>query len=159
MEIEVLMDSARLPTEIRELFHRVAAYPGGLRLLLRGYLESIAVLFGVHPSIIESAREALHSPATRAAAIAALQEASSTVTAGASPSSASSFAIDETPQYRNAEELARELGGHPAGADLLFHAPVETIAVLFAVHPNIVFEARRILIAGGFTPSSPDEED
>jgi hydroxymethylglutaryl-CoA lyase len=59
-----LMDS-RLPTELSFVLDGAAQHEQGLQPLFEGQLESVAVIYGAHPFVIERVREALADPAVK----------------------------------------------------------------------------------------------
>lgn len=144
------MSAPPFPSPLRALLKRVVEHPLGFQLLYRGHLESVAALFAVPPRAIEEAREWIIDPARRRTFTAELiaargfhhehPEIDHIHGRGPAPPVA--------PQ-RTVEDLLRDVDALPDGAEFLFHAPPETIAVLFAVHPFVVHEARQRLRARG----------
>ncbi len=64
------------------------------------------------------------------------------------------------PPQRTADDLLHDVDALPDGAEFLFRAPPpETIAVLFAVHPFVVHEARQRLRAREGTPRANEDPD
>ena len=142
-----------LPDEVVALLERVAAHPLGPRLLLKGNLESIAVLFGVHPALLDGVRESLGDPAVRSAVTAELLRARSRRPAAqAGPGEGL-----EPPLQRPAatpQGLLALAGEVPDGEEFLYRAAQETVAVIFGVHPAVVEQARELLRLRGPLPQA-----
>jgi hypothetical protein len=49
------------------------------------------------------------------------------------------------PAPRGAEDILREAEAYPPGIDLLTSASLETAAIAFGVHPDVVADARELL--------------
>ena len=154
------MGAPPFPAPLRALLERVVEHPLGFQLLYQGHLESVAALFAVTPDTIESARGWIADPCRRgsftAELLAARQfhhehpEVDHIHGRGPAP---------PVPPPRTVDDLLGDVEALPDGAEFLFHAPPETIAVLFAVHPFVVHEARQRLRARGFAPRANEDPD
>ena len=154
------MSAPPFPSPLRALLQRVVEHPLGFQLLYRGHLESVAALFAVPPRTIEEAREWIVDPARRevftAELVAARQfhhehpEVDHIHGRGPAP---------PVPPPRTVDDLLGDVEALPDGAEFLFQAPPETIAVLFAVHPFVVHEARQQLRARGIAPRTHEDPD
>lgn len=153
------MSEPTLPDGLQELLERVVEHPVGFQILYRGHLESVAAFFGVHPSVLEAARAMLETPERRALFTEALVRARRNRSATPRVEPAQDGRVPPAAPPRTAEDLIRDAVADAAGRDFLFHAPPETVAVLFEVHPFVVLEAREALVARGYVPGATDEEE
>ena len=152
------MGAPPFPAPLRALLERVVEHPLGFQLLYQGHLESVASLFAVTPGTIEAAREWIADPVRRESFTAELLAARRfhhehpeiDHIHGRGPAA-------PVPPQRTVEDLLRDVAALPEGDEFLFHAPPETIAVLFAVHPFVVHEARQRLRARGDTPRANED--
>jgi hypothetical protein len=154
------MGAPPFPAPLRALLERAVEHPLGFQLLYQGHLESVAALFAVTPDTIESARSWILDPVRRerftAELVAARQfhhehpEIDHIHGRGPAP---------PVPPPKTVEDLIRDVDALPDGAEFLIHAPAETIAVLFAVHPFVVHEARQRLRAREGTPRAHEDPD
>jgi inosine-uridine nucleoside N-ribohydrolase len=138
-----------LPAEVLALIDRAMVHPAGFRLLYKGNLESIAVLFEVHPSLLTHVRELIADPATRPAITEALTRAKLSRARDNPPG------VQEAHSQLDARGLLQALKDYPDGEELLLNAPTETVAVLFDAHPFVVDEARS-LVGNRGAPASDD---
>lgn len=147
-----------LPPEVLSLLDRVAARPSGFQLLCRGDLESIAVLFSAHPSVVDTVRGWLGRPDARAAVVEALVHArrNRPAAGGVQPAQPP---VPLHPPAPDAEGLLAAVAGFPSGEELLFEASLETVAILFGAHPFVVSEAREILLRRGCAPPAGEAPD
>lgn len=152
------MGAPPFPAPLRALLERAVEHPLGFQLLYQGHLESVAALFAVTPDTIEAARGWIADPKRResftAELLAARQfhhehpEVDHIHGRGPAP---------PVPPQRTVEDLLRDVATLPDGAEFLDHAPAETIAVLFAVHPFTVHEARQRLRARAVGPRADED--
>ncbi|MBD3162301.1 MAG: hypothetical protein GF328_09360 [Candidatus Latescibacteria bacterium] len=139
------MDRTQLPQELRALVERVARHPHGLGFLHQAYLESVAVTLGVHPLVVDAARAFLETPEGRALLIDEVRRARSEPTSSPDPVPSPAPACTERAPAKGAQDLIDEVRARPNGIRFLLHAPPETIAVTYGVHPFVVFHAREIV--------------
>jgi len=132
------------PQDLRELIRRVAAHHRGLAFLHQGDVESVALTLHVHPFLVVKARALLDDPDARARLIDAVrlarQELDRTPPAPEPPAPAA-----PAPPCC-ARDLIRAAEHHPYGTSFLIHGYPESVAVVFHVHPDLVFRARDILV-------------
>jgi hypothetical protein len=149
-----------LPTELTDLIDRVAEHPHGLGFLHQAYLDSVAVTLGVHPFVVEAARAYLETPTGRATMITRVREARERASERPRSRSSSAGVVTSAVETKSPEELIDEARKHPLGVEFLLHAPPETVAVTFHVHPFVVFRARvlsRNRGAGGVEPGRTED--
>ncbi len=140
------MASSELPGELRDLIVRVAAHPHGLGFLHQAWLESVAVTLGVHPFVVEAAREYLETPEGRALLIEEVRIERERLRAFPAAMAGSSRAIPpEPPQIDGIDDLLAASERHPLGRGFLLNGPLETVAVTLGVHPFLVIRARGAL--------------
>jgi hypothetical protein len=127
---------------MRDLVLRLARHRRGLAFLHLVDLEPAAVTLGVDARVVAQAREALATPQGRAELIAAVgrarQEAPLSGAAAATPPSA-----PRPP--RSGRELIRAAAEHAYGLEFLRDGYLESVAVVFQVHPKLVLRARALL--------------
>ena len=138
------MDAAPLSAEMEVLLDHLALRPDGWEFLSRAPLESAAVMLEVPPAVIEEARSWLESVEGRARLTWALldirrkhREIAARDPGGRAPRPA--------PRSMDPRTLLAELEAFPAGPDFVRRGPPESLAVLFGVHPEVVFAARKLL--------------
>jgi hypothetical protein len=141
---------------MRELIRRVGCFPRGLAFLDTGSLECVAITFGVHPDLVLEARSYLAAPAHRAWL---LDQVKSHQSAEPKPWHAPRpYSASATPGPRTAAALIRAADQHQYGVSFLLESPPETVAIVFHVHPQMVFRARALFARwrarGGTKPSS-----
>jgi hypothetical protein len=128
--------------EIVKLIGRVASFPRGLAFMDTGALECAAITFGVHPEVVLEARGYLATPASRAWF---LEEVRRRQSPDLEPWHAPRpYAPSATPGPRTAAALVRAAEKHQYGVSFLLESPPETVAVVFHVHPQMVFRARAL---------------
>lgn len=166
MEEEQPLERPHVPPELRDLIDRVAAHPHGLGFLNQAYLDSVAVTLGVHPFVVEAAREYLATPEGRAVMIEEVRRSRERVSPAEGPVSDEQARPASTPSPMGGSEVSKEetsggpeelitkARGHQLGVRFLLEAPPETVAVNFGVHPFVVFRARGILT--GHDPGAED---
>ena len=133
------------PQDLRELIRRVAALHRGLAFLHQGDLESVALTLHVHPFTVVKARALLDDPDARAHLIEAVHRAQRELENAPPPApQPPSPAIPAPPCC--ARDLIRAAEHHPYGTSFLVHGYPESVAVVFHVHPDLVFRARDILV-------------
>jgi hypothetical protein len=147
-----------LSAEVRDLIRRIVEHPIGFQLLCRGNLDSVSVLLGVHPFVLGKTRDMLHDSAQRPLITQAILEARERFREEGPTAKSVRPSPPAHEPLRTAEELIRAVGDDATGADLLFHAPPETVAILFCIHPSIVLEARDVLRTRHGYVSSLDED-
>lgn len=146
------MGETAVPAELAALIERVAHHHRGLALLHEGYIETAAIVFRVHPFVIDAARAYLATDGGRRAMIEWVREAQRH--GGAAPVDVpvpAPGAAGPEP-CREAEELIDRARAHPHGVRALIEAPPERIAASFGVHPYIVFRALGLLERQGIIP-------
>ena len=132
-----------LSPEMADLIERAAELPHGLVFIEFAPLECAARTLEVLPEVLERAREALDEPADRALLTREYQRA--VERRGSSPPSAPS-------PVHGPEDLIREAEKGPCGVQFVLCAPLETVAVTYAVHPFVVLGARELLKRRGLKP-------
>ncbi|MBI5366655.1 MAG: hypothetical protein HZA54_06435 [Planctomycetes bacterium] len=151
--------STPLPAELADLVERLAGQPHGLGFLHRGYLESVAVTLGVHPFVVDAARDYLETAAGRAELIEAVRHATERrhagrASAGSSPPPPPPPALAPAAAAalaREAEELIERVRAgapSPAGATgfaRLTEGTLESAARDLRVHPYLILRARGML--------------
>ena len=125
--------------EVVALLSRAATYPRGVRLLYAGQLESVAVLFDARPALVDQVRGWISDTSTRPQIAEALIRARQ----DAPPASRPAPCAPRSPP--TAEEILGAVSDIPDGDEFLRQAPLETLAVLFQVHPRVVERARALL--------------
>jgi hypothetical protein len=125
---------------MRELIRRVASVPRGLAFLDVGQLECVAITFDVHPDVVLEARAFLATPERRAALLADVRSLQ------AEHPEPWHHPRPPEPVHgpRTAAALVRAAEHHEYGVRFLLESPPETVAVIFHVHPNVVFRARKL---------------
>jgi len=143
--------AAELPPTpaVRDLVARSAALHRGLAFLHRAPPECVASALGATVRLVEYARSCLERGPERTLLIqeyaGALQWRRRQHPAPPAPSA---------PPRRGPEDLVREAERHPLGVQFLLCAPFETVAITFAVHPDVVQGARDLLAARGVRPET-----
>ena len=138
------MDGAPLSAEMEVLLDHLARRPDGWEFLSRAPLENAAVMLEVPPAVIDQARSWLESVEGRARltwALLDIRRKHREITArepGRRPRPG-------LPRNMDPRTLLNELEAYPAGPDFVRRGPPETLAVLFGVHPEVVFAARKLL--------------
>jgi hypothetical protein len=141
--LAVLPRSLHTP-QMRELVTKLATWPHGLGFLHLADAESVAATLHVHPFTVVAAREALETPEGRALLIEQVRRERARL--AASPVSGSSRGEGRKPPVRPIEtedELLRTARAHPLGFPFFRDGDPEAVAVVFGVHPDLVFRARR----------------
>lgn len=130
-----------VPAELADLIERVARHPHGLGFLHKAYLESVAVMLGVHAFVVDAARAYLETPAGRADLIEAVRAAGERAKAGAPAPP------PHGPDSGQAEALLliERADADPEGRRFLAGGSPDEVAAAFGVHPYLVFRARGIL--------------
>ena len=132
--------------EVRELIPRIAAHPRGLDFLGRGDLECVAITFRARPEVILEVRRILTSPAEQKWLLEAVRRSQEqTERARTSRHARSREAMVAPHPPRCTRELIRAAQSHELGFSFLMDAPPETVAVVFHVHPGLVFRAREVV--------------
>ncbi len=142
--------AVQLSPELRDLVRRSASVRRGLALLHRAPVEAAAVALGVHPGAVERARAALADPGQRAMAVEEFVRAA----AAAEPPGPIPMAVEPVAATATPEALLALAARDPATLELLVYGPVDVAAIVFAVHPALVGEARR-LVGRGDEPGFP----
>jgi len=146
-----------LPAELSDLVERVAHHHRGLALLHEAYLETAAIVFKVHPFVIDAARAYLATDEGRRAMIEEVKQAQQREGAGAEDGAVPPPGAPGPEPCREAEELISRAREHPQGLSALVTAPPETTAATFGVHPYIVFRALGFLERQGSLPGDAHE--
>ncbi|MBP7147565.1 MAG: hypothetical protein KBD01_08465 [Acidobacteria bacterium] len=146
------MAARPVPPEVFTVFDRLASRPESLQFFQQGQLECVAIVFGVHPSVVETARGVLATAEGKSAL-----EEHCRATREHDPPDEAWYGPAARRGPRSADELIDEAGRHPLGLRVLVDAPPETAAVLFDVNPFVVFHAREILHERGIDPEPEDE--
>ena len=131
------------PEEMRELVRCVAAHAHDLGFLHLGDLEAVAVGLHIHPFVVAAAKERLEDPVERARFLEEVRQARRELECVAPPCPAPRPARSSAPPAC-ACELIRAAAQHPYGTAFLVHGYPEAVAVVFGVHPALVFRARDI---------------
>ena len=150
------MVETAVPAELADLIERVARHHRGLALLHEAYLETAAIVFKVHPFVIDAARAYLGTDAGRRAMIEEVRQAQERGGAGFSAEPVPPPGAPGPEPCREAEELIRRARAHPQGLRSLIAAPPESIAAMFGVHLYIVFRALGFLERQGILPGARD---
>jgi hypothetical protein len=126
----------QLSPAVASLLEQAVHRPAHFTPLRRGHLESVAALYEVHPFVVSELREQLQRPGVRQAVAGRLFR-----TWRARRSSAVSTRAPRrvAPTVAALLEAVRATAG---GQELLLHAPIETVATMFHVHPFVVDAAR-----------------
>ena len=138
-DMDVHSSAEQLPADIQGLFDAVVAHPSGVQLLRQGHLESVSMLFGAHPAVVDEVRGWLSSGPQRKVVAEALSRARHRRPATASRS-APRAPVPRSPS--TPQELRRAVLEVPGGEELLAQAPLETVAIIFGVRPALVAQAR-----------------
>ena len=140
------MEAPRVTPEILDLLERSTAIPDGLAFVHDGPIDSVAVTLGVHPGLIVQACDCLDHAEQRAMLVRHFERALERRRTSFLPTSGLA------PSPTTASELIEAAERQQGGVAFLVNAPFETAAILFAVHPFLVLEAREQLTARGFLP-------
>ncbi|MGC4121122.1 MAG: hypothetical protein QM765_42400 [Myxococcales bacterium] len=132
----------QLSADHQRLFDAVVAQPSGVELLRQGHLESVAILFGAHPAVVDEVRGWLGSKPQRKVLAEALLRARHRKPATVVPAPLAPAAAPAS-----AEDLVRAALEVPGGDEFLLEAPLETVAIVFGVRPDLVAQARERLPA------------
>ena len=143
------MSAPRVTPEILELLERSTAIPRGLAFVHCAPLDSVAVTLGVHPHVVEHACDCLDHAEARAMMIRFFARALERRRSRMPPAPPR----EEAPA--DPEQLIRTAEAHPLGLEFLLHAPFETAALMFGVHPFVVLGARERLAERGIVPTEP----
>jgi hypothetical protein len=136
-------DHGPLPPELRELVERVSIVPRSLGFLHRAPIDTIAIVLGVDPFVVDRARTMLETPEGRRLLITELRKARSRPPVLAPrPVETSRCA---PPPAETVEELIHRAEEHPLGLRFLMDAPLETVAITMGSHVFLVAEARAFL--------------
>lgn len=125
---------------MEDLILQLARHHRGLAVLHLAELECAAVTLGVDPLVIERARKVLETPGGRSRLIAAVRRAHDELH---DAPCREALARPEPP--RTASELVRAATDHELGVEFLRRGFLESVAVIFGVHPNQVQRARVLL--------------
>ena len=144
------MQENGLSKDLELLIERVASYPHGLGFLHLAEIETIAVLLGVSAITVTDARARIETPDGRKLLIRKVREAKERMRAAGKPPSPwwmtqKQRRIKDPPPPKTPEQLIEEIRAHELGIAFLTKAPIETLAVTFEVHPEIVLKARAII--------------
>ena len=131
------------PQEMRELVRCVAARAHDLGFLHVGDLEAVAVGLHIHPFVIAAAKERLEDPVERARFLEEVRQARRQLEHAAPPCPEPPSTGAPAPPAC-ACDLIRTAARHPYGTGFLLDGYPEAVAVIFGVHPGLVFRARDI---------------
>lgn len=151
------MGGQPLPAELADLVERVAHHHRGLALLHEAYLETAAIVFKVHPFVIDAARAYLATDEGRRAMIEEVKQAQQRAGVGSEDGEVPPPGPPGPEPCREAEELIRRAREHPQGLGALLAASPGTTAATFGVHPYIVFRALGFLERQGSLPGRARE--
>jgi len=129
---------------MRDLVLHLARHHRGLALLHLADLECTAVTLGVDALTVVEARDALETPEGRAQLIAAVRQARLELASNPGVPAAPGSEVHQRPP-RTARELVRAAAEHVYGLGFLSEGNLESVAVIFHVHPNLVLRARALL--------------
>ncbi|MFI5296937.1 MAG: hypothetical protein ACHREM_02475 [Polyangiales bacterium] len=142
-----------LAPEILDLLERSAAMPRGLAFVHSAPNDCVAAALGVHPETVARTCECLDSE-PRAAVIREYSRAvarRSTLPPPPAP-------VVAEPKERGPEEVILDAEQHALGVQFLLCADLETAAITFSVHPDVVNEARdQLRLRGVHADRSTDE--
>jgi len=130
--------------EMRELITKLATWPHGLGFLHLADAESVAATLHVHPFTVVAAREALETPEGRTRLIEEVRRERARL--AAIPAAAAPPRKDRVPPFHPIEtedELLNTARTHPLGFSFFRDGDPEAVAVVFGVHPDLVFRARQ----------------
>jgi hypothetical protein len=129
---------------MRELITKLATWPHGLGFLHLADAEAVAATLHVHAFTVVAAREALETPEGRAWLIEAVRRERARLAKipgpGAAPGEGKALPCRPLGTEDELIEAARK---HPLGVSFFQHGDPEAVAVIFGVHPDLVFRARR----------------
>ncbi len=129
---------------MQDLVLQLARHRRGLAFLHLADPECAAVSLGVDARVVVEAREALATPEGRAQLIAAVRRARREIEAA--PPAAGCEPLPLHPRRpRNGRELLRAATEHALGLEFLRSGYLESVAVVFQVHPKLVLRARALL--------------
>lgn len=132
-----------LPTDLSELIDRLALLPRGLAFLHLASLDTIAIVLGLDPRVVDRARDMLKTEDGRARMIEEFRKAKARA-----PEVRADWHPKPPPAMRpidSVEGLIRHAEEHPLGLRFLMDAPLETAAIMFHAHAFLVSEAREVL--------------
>jgi hypothetical protein len=141
-----------LPAELAFLIDRVARHHRGLALLHEAYMETAAIVFKVHPFVIDAARAYLATHEGRREMIERVREAQQRAGPGTEEGGVPAGVSPGPEPCREAEDLIRRAREHAHGLRALIDAPPGTVAAAFGVHPYTVFRALGSLERQGRLP-------
>jgi hypothetical protein len=127
---------------MRELITKLATWPHGLGFLHLADVESVSATLHVHPFTVVAAREALETPEGRAHLIEEVRRERARVAANPPPRPPREGTSPCRP-IETEEELVEAAGKHPLGLAFFQDGDPEAVAVIFGVHPDLVFRARQ----------------
>jgi len=126
---------------LEDLILQLARHHRGLALLHQADLECAAVTLGVDALVVARARQVLETPEGRAQLIAAVRRAHDEL----HDAPCCAEAAERPSPPRTASALVRAATQHQLGLDFLREGYLESVAVVFRVHPNHVLRARALL--------------
>lgn len=137
-----------LTPEVLELIARSTALRRGLAFVNNAPIDSVAVALGVHAHAVDRARDCLERTDARKLVLReysrALEQRRSAPPPPLSPRN--------MPAPHAPDDVIQKAYEHPLGVQFLLCAPLETAAITFAVHPDVVSEARGRLAQRGVLP-------
>jgi hypothetical protein len=138
-------DSDWLTAELVELIAKGAHLGHDLAFVRGAPLETVATFLGVHAHVVDHARDCLEDPDRRERIMREYVRASERPPAPVPSTSRPPPPNEPTDVIGHAER-------HPLGVQFLLCAPLETVAISFGIHPDLVSEARAHLASRGITP-------
>jgi len=135
---------------VRDLVTRSAALPRGLAFLNRGPVECVASALGATVHLVEQARACLEGGPER---VELLEEHAAAAQRARQPWPTSP--VHFAPPPRGPEDVVGEAERHPLGVEFLIRGQLETVAVTFGAHPDVVLAARDLLDARDGPPGKP----
>lgn len=132
--------------ETRDLLERCATLPRGLAFAHLAPIEAAAAALGVHPAALERLRAALDVDEARRELVAAYARAARHAAALARAETSRRERRPAAPSPRGPDEVIRAAQRHPLGPAFLREGPLEVVAIAFAVHPDVVTEARERML-------------
>lgn len=136
--------------ELAELVARGARLGHGLAFVRGAPLETVATSLGVHARVVDHARECLEIPERHAHIVRAYARASER------PPQLEPRPSSPPPSASRPADVIDQAEQHPLGVQFLLCAPLETVAISFGVHPDLVSAARAHLADRGIEPDPAD---
>ena len=156
-ERDSMAADAPLSPELRGLVQRLSQNPRGLGFLHLAPLDTIAIVLGVDPFVVDRARAMLETKEGRARLIVEMRKArKGPPVLHPSPVEPGPHAL---PPADTVDELIRRAEEHPLGLRFLMDAPLETVAITLGSSVLLVFDAREFLRDQRGLESNDGEEE